>query len=199
MDILVNPNVVYLLLAIGFFLAILALFSPGTGLLEAGAVIVLLGAGWGVFNNASSINLWALIVLGIGVFPFLLALRRSRAVIFLVIAIVAFEVGSVYLFVPHIWWKPQVNPILAGFTIVSTSLFLWFAGLKALEAERRPPTHDLRKLIGQVGEAKTAIHAEGAVQVAGEEWSAWSDDPIPAGVPVKVIRREGLVLKVEKA
>jgi len=159
MDILVNPNVVYLLLAIGFFLAILALFSPGTGLLEIGALIVLLAAGWGVFNNASSISLWALIVLGIGVFPFLLALRRSRAVIFLVIAIVAFEVGSVSLFVPHVSWTPAVHPILAGFTIVSTSLFLWFAGLKALEAERRPPTHDLRKLIGQVGEAKTAIHA----------------------------------------
>jgi len=199
MEIFLNPNVVYLLLVLGLFLGILALFSPGTGLLEAGALLVLFAAGWGVYNNARPINLWALIVLAIGVFPFLLAMRKARDVIFLGIAIVAFELGSVYLFVPETWWKPAVNPILAGVTILSTSLFLWVAGRKAIEAERRPPTHDLSTLIGQVGEAKTIIHAEGAVQVAGEQWSAWSDDLIPAGMPVRVLAREGFILKVEKA
>ena len=114
MDIFLNPNVVYLLLVLGFFLAILALFSPGTGMLEAGALLILIAAGWGVYNNARPINLWALIVLAIGVFPFLLAMRKWRDVIFLAIAIVAFELGSVYLFVPEVWWKPAVNPFLAG-------------------------------------------------------------------------------------
>lgn len=199
MDIFLNPNVVYLLLVLGFFLAILALFSPGTGMLEAGALLVLIAAGWGVYNNTRSINLWALLVLAIGVFPFLLAMRKSRDVIFLAIAIVAFELGSVYLFEPEVWWKPAVNPLLAGVTIVSTSLFLWIAGHKVIEAERLRPIHDLRTLVGQVGEAKTTIHAEGTAQVAGEQWSARSDDPIPAGIEVRVVRREGLILKVEKA
>ena len=199
MEFFLNPNIVYLLFVIGLFLGVLALFSPGTGLLEAGALLVLLAAGWGVYNNARDISLWAVILLGIGVFPFLLAMRKWRDVIFLAIAIVAFEVGSVYLFVPDVWWKPAVNPILAAITILSTSLFLWIAGRKAIEAERMRPSHDLGTLIGQVGEAKTAIHTEGSVQVAGEQWSAWSDDPIPAGISVRVIRREGLILKVEKA
>jgi membrane-bound serine protease (ClpP class) len=199
MDIFLNPNVVYLLLVFGLFLAILALFSPGTGLLEAGALLVLFAAGWGVYNNAHPISLWALLVLAIGVFPFLLALRKWRDVIFMVIAILAFELGSVYLFQPEVWWKPVVNPFLAGFTILSTSLFLWIAGHKAIEAERLRPSHDLSVLVGQVGEAKTAIHAEGSVQVGGEQWSAWSEEPIPVGESVRVIRREGLILKVEKA
>jgi membrane-bound serine protease (ClpP class) len=199
MDIFLNPNVVYLLLVLGFFLAILALFSPGTGMLEAGALLILIAAGWGVYNNARPINLWALIILAIGVFPFLLAMRKWRDVIFLAIAIVAFELGSVYLFVPEVWWKPAVNPFLAAVTIISTALFLWIAGHKVIEADRLRPSHDLGTLIGQVGEAKTAIHTEGSVQVAGEQWSAWSDDPIPAGITVRVIRREGLILKVEKA
>jgi membrane-bound serine protease (ClpP class) len=199
MDIFLNPNVVYLLLVLGFFLAILALFSPGTGMLEAGALLVLFAAGWGVYNNARPINLWAVIVLAIGIFPFLLAMRKWRNVIYLAIAIVAFELGSVYLFVPEVWWKPAVNPFLAAFTIVSTGLFLWIAGHKAIEAELMRPSHDLGQLVGQVGEAKTAIHTEGSVQVAGEQWSAWSDDPIPAGITVRVVRREGLILKVEKA
>lgn len=199
MEFFLNPNIVYLLLVVGIFLGVLALFSPGTGLLEAGALIVLAAAVWGVYNNASHISLWALIILAIGVFPFLLAMRRWRDVIFLGIAIVAFEVGSVYLFVPEVWWKPVVNPFLAAFTIVTTGLFLWIAGHKAIEAELMRPRHDLRLLVGQVGEAKTAIHAEGSVQVAGEQWSAWSDAPIAAGETVRVIRREGLILKVEKA
>jgi membrane-bound serine protease (ClpP class) len=199
MEFFLNPNIVYLLLVLGFFLGILALFSPGTGLLEAGALLILFAAGWGVYNNARDINLWAVIVLAIGIFPFLLAMRKWRNVIYLAIAIVAFELGSVYLFVPEVWWKPAVNPFLAAFTIVSTGLFLWIAGHKAIEAELMRPSHDLGTLVGQVGEAKTAVHAEGSVQVAGEQWSAWSDVPIPPGAAVRVIRREGLILKVEKA
>jgi membrane-bound serine protease (ClpP class) len=199
MEIFFNPNVVYLLLVLGIFLTTLALFSPGTGMLEAGSLLVLLAAGWGIYNNSHPINLWALIVLVIGVFPFLLAMRKWRDVIFLGIAILAFELGSVYLFKPDVWWKPVVNPFLAGFTIVSTSVFLWIAGHKVIEADRLRPSHDLGALLGQVGEAKTAIHAEGSVQVAGEQWSAWSEAPIAAGEMVRVLRREGLILKVEKA
>jgi membrane-bound ClpP family serine protease len=198
MEIFLNPNVVYLLLVLGLFLGILALFTPGTGLLEAGALLVLLAAGWGVYNNSREINLWALIVLALGVLPFLLAMRKRRSVIFLAIAIVTFELGSVFLFTPKLWWKPEVNPFLAGVTIISTSLFLWIAGTKAIEAEGRSPSHDLSTLIGQVGESKTTVHAEGTVQVAGEQWSAWSDESIPVGIPVRVLSREGFILKVEK-
>ena len=198
MEIFLNPNVVYLLLVLGFFLAILALFSPGTGMLEAGALLILIAAGWGIYNNTRPINLWAILVLAIGVFPFLLAMRKWRDVIFLAIAIVAFELGSVYLFSPEVWYKPAVNPILAGVTIVSTSLFLWIAGHKVIEADQLRPSHDLSVLVGQVGEAKTAVHTEGSIQVAGEQWSAWSELPIPPGSAVRVIRREGLILKVEQ-
>jgi membrane-bound serine protease (ClpP class) len=199
MEIFLNPNVVYLLLVLGIFLTTLALFSPGTGMLEAGSLLVLLAAGWGVYNNSHPVNMWALIVLAIGVIPFLLAMRKWRDVIFLGIAILAFELGSVYLFKPEVWWKPVVNPFLAGFTILTTSVFLWIAGHKVLEADRLRPSHDLGALLGQVGEAKTAIHTEGSVQVAGEQWSAWSEAPIAAGEMVRVLRREGLILKVEKA
>jgi membrane-bound ClpP family serine protease len=153
MDIFLNPNVVYLLLVLGFFLAILALFSPGTGMLEAGALLILVAAGWGVYNNARPINLWALIVLAIGVFPFLLAMRKWRDVIFLAIAIVAFELGSVYLFEPEVWWKPAVNPFLAAITISRPACSYGLPGT-VIEADRLRPSHDLSMLIGQVGEEK---------------------------------------------
>src|SRR5512135_1053286 len=96
MEILVDPNVAYLLLVVGFVLAIMALFSPGTGVLEVGALFVLFLAGWEI--SQLPINLWALIVLILGVVPFIIAVRKSRNLVFLVIALVAFVVGSAYLF-----------------------------------------------------------------------------------------------------
>ena len=45
--IFLNPNVAYLFLVAGFSLALMAVLTPGTGLLEIGALFVLLLAGWG--------------------------------------------------------------------------------------------------------------------------------------------------------
>jgi membrane-bound ClpP family serine protease len=49
-----------------------------------------------------------------------------------------------------------------------------------------------------VGEAKTRIQNDGTVQVAGELWSARSDTPIAAGNMIRVVKREGFILVVEK-
>jgi len=57
----------------------------------------------------------------------------------------------------------------------------------------------LNGLMGKIGNTKTAIGEEGSVQVAGELWSARSDQLIPVGCSVKVVRREGFVLVVEKS
>jgi membrane-bound serine protease (ClpP class) len=59
--------------------------------------------------------------------------------------------------------------------------------------------HDLEGLVGQVGEARTKIEEEGSVLVAGELWSAKSEKPITAGSTIRVLRRDGFVLIVEKS
>lgn len=196
-EILLNPNLFYLLLVAGVLVAIMALFSPGTGLLELGAFFLLLLAGWGIYKLPT--NLWALGLLILGVFPFILAVRRSRQFIFLVIALVAFVIGSTYLFQGDSWWQPGVHPLLAILVSLLSAGYLWIATVKVLEAERRRPAHDLAGLIGELGEAKTDIYNEGSVQVDGELWSARSAAPIPEGSLVRVTGREGLILEVEPA
>jgi len=193
-EFLLTPNVAYLLLVAGFFFAILALFAPGTGILEVAALLTLVLAGWEVYNLP--INLWALIVLLMGVFPFLLALRRSQRLVFLMVSILTLVVGSAFLFRGE-GWLPAVNPFLALVVSAMVSGFLWILTTKTLEASQVRPEHDLAKLDGAVGEAKTEINHEGSVQVAGELWTARSDKHIPAGAKVHVIGREGLVLVVE--
>ena len=192
---LLNPNAVYLILVFGFLLMIMALISPGTTILEVSAFFTLLLAGWGVYHLP--ISLWALVILTFGVVPFLLAVRKYKHPIYLILSIASLVIGSVYLFQGEVWWQPAVNPFLAIIVSILAGGYVWIIVIKGMEAANAPPVHDLNALIGSTGEAKTDIHREGSVQVAGELWSAQSEQPIPNGSSVLVIGREGFTLLVE--
>ncbi len=194
MELLLNPNIAYLLLTAGLLVMVLAVFSPGTGLLEVGALFLLFGAGYGVYNLP--VNWWAFAVLVVGFVPFILAVRKSGRMVYLVISLLALVVGSAFLFQSE-GGLPAVNPILAAVVSVLTVGYLWIGVRKALEAEKLRPAHSLEGLIGALGEAKTDVHDEGSVQVSSELWSARSQQLIPAGSPVRVVRRDGFILEVE--
>jgi membrane-bound serine protease (ClpP class) len=195
MEILINPNIAYLLTVVGVIMVIMALFTPGTGIIELGAFFVLLLAFWEI--SQLPINLWALALLILGVIPFILAVRMSHKLVYLAIALVAFVIGSIYLFQGQYWWQPGVNPFLAIITSALASGFIWIATTKVLESEKMRPQHDLTQLIGEVGEAKTDIFDEGSVQIESELWSAHSQVLIPAGSNVRVLKRDGFILEVE--
>jgi membrane-bound serine protease (ClpP class) len=190
-----NPNVAYLLLVGGALLAILAVLNPGTGLLEVAALFLLVLAGYEMY--ILPINYWALGLLLLGVIPFIFALRKSGNLIYLGISILALVVGSIFLFEGQ-GWRPAVNPVLAIAVSTLSAGFLWFVGRKVLEVQSIRPTHDLAALLGEIGEAKTEIYNDGSVQVAGELWTARSQQPIPNGAKVRVTGREGFILEVEK-
>jgi membrane-bound serine protease (ClpP class) len=194
MNPLMDANVAYVLLVIGLITGVLALFAPGTGFLEVGALFAIVLSGIGVMNM--EINPWALGVLVLGVVPFVIALRRWRNWIFLGFAIAAVVIGSVFL-IRGEDGGPAVNTWLAiVVSLVATGL-LWWIGRTGIEAIARRSEMDLERLIGMTGVAKTTIFHDGSVYVGGEEWSAWSQTPVPAGSQVKVISRHGLELEVE--
>jgi len=195
MDILLNPNVAYALLVVGFLLALLAIVTPGTGLLEVGAFFLLALAGFAIYKLG--LNFWALIVLVLSIIPFVYAIQKPKRERFLALSILGIIVGSLYLF-PTKNWFPAVNPIEAIVMSVLAAGFIWFVVRKTVQAHALRPTHDLGALIGQTGETKTRVHEEGSVQVAGELWSARSEKAIPVGSFVRVVAREGFILVVEQ-
>ena len=195
MDFLLDPNVAYLILLGGVLLAMLSLASPGTGLLEIGAFFCIALAGYAIYNL--SFNWWALLLLGLSIVPFVYAIQKPKREPFLALSIVLLIVGSVFMF-PRTADQAIVNPIVAVISSGLVAGFLWIAVMKSLEATRTIPTHDLGVLVGQIGEARTKINEEGSVLVAGELWSARSENPIPAGSSIRVLRREGFILIVEK-
>ena len=190
-----NPNIAYMFLVGGFSLAFMAILTPGTGLIEISAFFSLLLAGYGVYNL--SINYWALAILLVGVFPFIWAVRKSGQMVYLGISILALIVGSAYLFKGDFWWVPAVNPVLTLVTSLLVGGFFWIVARKTLEADATPPSHDLKPLIGALGEAKSEIHQEGSAQVLGELWAVRSENPISEGAVIRVVGRDGFILEVE--
>lgn len=193
-DFLLDPNVAYLILVAATLATMMAVLNPGTGVFELVALFLWIVSGYIIFNIP--INFWALGILLLGVIFFLISLRRLKNLVYLGLSIAAVIAGSIFIFNQG-GWQPAVNPILAVFVSIFMAGFVWIVAQKALEADRMRPVHDLEALIGLVGETKTAIADDGSVQVAGELWSARSDEIIPEGTQIRVVGREGFRLKVE--
>lgn len=197
MEFLLNPNVAYLFLLAGVLMAMLALATPGSGFFEVGAIFCIALAGYGIYNL--SFNWWALALIFVSVVPFVYSLQKPKRELFLGLSIIILVVGSIFLF-PSQTGGPAVNLFVAFIASVLVAGFLWIAVGKSIQAAQIRPSHDLDALIGRVGEAKTRILEEGSVQVGSELWSARSATPAPirSGSSVRIIRREGFVLVVEK-
>lgn len=195
MDFLLEPNIAYLILLGGILLGLMAIVSPGTGVFEVGALFCLALAGYAVYNM--SFNWWAIVLLVLSVAPFIYSIQKPKRELYLGISILLLVAGSVFLFAVD-GWKPAVDPFVSLAASGLVAAFLWIAVRKTVQAAGARPVHDLEALTGLPGEARSRIHQDGSVYVAGELWSARSDKAIPAGSPIRVVRREGFILVVEK-
>ena len=89
-----------------------------------------------------------------------------------------------------------VLPVVFG--LAGIAMFLVRLGVAA---QRRPAVTGAAAMIGEAGQALTAIGPDGSGQVAthGEIWQARSTESIPEGVRVRIIDVDGLVLDVRRA
>jgi membrane-bound serine protease (ClpP class) len=194
MNFLLDPNISYLILVGGFVITVLAMFAPGTGLLEVGASLAILLAGYTLANLP--FNWWALAILVIGVFPFLIALRRSRHLVYLIISIAAMIAGSIFMFRTDNG-QLAVNPMLAVIVSILVAGLMWIIATRGMDALSMKPYSRTGKLVNQIGKARSDIFHNGTVYIQSEEWSARSTTPISTGTLVKIIRQDGMILDVE--
>ncbi len=193
MELLLNPNVGYLLMMGGILLGLLALLTPGTGILELGAALVLVVVGIELFNLP--VNLWAFIPILLGAGLYVLAIVRKGDPVLLGVALAIILIGSALLFRGENGLL-GVDPWLILVVSVVEGAFLWVVSRKVVSASSIPPRQDINTLIGRKGETRTQVHGEGTVYADGEEWSARSSDPIPPNTLVRVVGRDGFVLLV---
>ena len=82
MDFLLDPNVAYLIFLAGIVLVFMAVATPGTGVVEIGALFCFVLVGYALYNL--SINWWALVILLLSIVPFVQAIRKPKSLLYLV-------------------------------------------------------------------------------------------------------------------
>jgi len=194
---LILPNLLFLLLVASLWLVTLAIVSPGTGVYEGLAALTLLGVGAGMFF--APLNMWALAPIALGFILFFFALRaKTWHRMWLLGSALFFSGGSIFLFRPE-EGIVAVHPLLAVITTAFTLGFYWFAVRGVIAAQKLDSSFDPKLLLGALGEARSDLDPGGIVFVAGELWSARSDQLIRYGSKVRVTAKDGLVLDVVAA
>jgi membrane-bound serine protease (ClpP class) len=191
---LMDPNVAFILLAIGA-LALYAEFNhpgaviPGT----VGVVFILLAA--------FALNLlpvrFAAIAMIVGAFALFAAEAKFASHGVLTTGgIVLLTLGGLFLVDAPI---PEMRVHLATALAVSIPLGLITAFLMsiAVRARRNKVVTGEQGLIGEIGIAQTMLGPSGKVFVHGETWDAISAVPVPAGERIVVRQVDGLTLRVD--
>jgi membrane-bound serine protease (ClpP class) len=194
MNPIIDPNIAYVLLIIGFVLSVLALLTPGTGIVEIIGLFSMILAGYGIISNPT--HYWAFIIL-VPFLPLIYFYRKTIKNYYLILSIVSLNLGSFLIFKSESGGF-AVSPILAIVVTLLNAPILWIVVKKIIEAIDKTPDFDPGNIIGKEGDARTNVFKDGTVYVSGEEWSARSEYKIDKGEKVKVINKEGLVLLVEK-
>ena len=189
-----DANISYVLLVVGFVLSVLALLTPGTGVLEIIGLFAMILAGYGIISNPA--NYWALLIL-LPFIPLIIFYRKKKQDYLLALAIAFLNIGAYALFKSDDGGF-AVTPLVAIIVFLINAPIIWVVVKKIIEVVDRKSEFDPSNIMGLVGEARTNILLEGTVYVGGEEWSARSKERINRGEKIKVIGKEGLVLWVEK-
>jgi len=192
-----HPNVAYLLLSLGTLGLTIELWSPGAVLPGVAGGLCLLLAFFAL--QMLPLNYAGLLLILFGLMLLALEIKVPSYGLLTVGGLASLVFGSMILMdspVPELQLSLRVVlPVALGFAGIG--MFLVRLGLAS---QRRPAVTGAQSMIGEVGQALTAISPEepGRVATHGEMWQAKSAEFIPEGARVRVTRVDGLLLFVSK-
>lgn len=199
-QLLLDPNVAYVLLVLGLWALVAAVTTPGTGLAEVSAAVFLVLAAVGLMQLPTNLVSVLLIVLAVGLFVVDLQVTNHGA--FTVGAIVSMLLGSLFLFRDESGILPGggLNLALVIGTILASAAYFAVALYLGVMARKLPPRSGAQLIVGAQGVAKSRIDANaGTAQVSGELWTAMTDgESIEPGEPVVVTYLDGLRVHVRR-
>lgn len=195
LSIITDPNIAYILLLIGIYGLIFEFANPGFILPGvAGAICILVAAYAFQLLPVSYVGL-GLIVVGIG---FMIAEAFVSSFGALGIGgIIAFIVGSIFLMDTASPAFQIAWPVIIAVAIVTGLFFLLVVNM-AIKSRFRPVVSGREELINSRAEVIAVGAGHARVRLRGEIWQVESSEPLVVGDSVKVIGREGLILKVTK-
>jgi membrane-bound serine protease (ClpP class) len=193
---LMDPNIAFILLAIGA-LALYAEFNhPGAVVPGTVGIVFILIAAFALNLLPTRFAALALILAAFALFG--AEAKFATHGVLTVGGITLLTLGGLLLVDSPI---PEMRVHLLTALAVSIPLGLITAFLMsiALKARRNKMVSGAQGLIGETGIAQTALSPRGKIFVHGELWDAFSSADVPAGQFVVVRRIDGLLLQVDPA
>ncbi|GAB4396248.1 MAG: nodulation protein NfeD [Anaerolineales bacterium] len=200
--VLANPNIVFLLLAVGVQALFIELSSPGGWLAGFIGVVCLSLAIYGL--GVLPVNWFGLIFIATAFVLFFLELKTPTFGALTAAGVGSFILGALVLF--NSADVPQMQrvsvPLVVATALATAGLFGTIVGF-ALRSQKRPVVTGQESLVGCVGNVRATITrgAVGQVQLGGELWSAENEnvhEEISRGETVTVVAVKGLRLVVRK-
>lgn len=194
LETLVDPNLTYVLLALGTLALLIEFASPGVGVGGITGVILLLLAGFSLSLLPTTFVGVALLVLAGTLFiaelfvPGIGVLAAGGAVALVVSGVFLFDEAS------GLTISQPLLIVIAGVVLIgSTALAIALRNTQA-----QPYRLDDEQMLDQVVEVVVARGDQGQAMVNGERWHVRTDEPpLERGMHVRVLERRGLTLLVE--
>lgn len=190
-----NPNLAYILMMIGLVGLYFELAHPGVifpGVIGGICLILAFFA-----FRTLPVNYAGILLILLGVFLFIAEIKVASYGLLTVGGVVSLALGSIMLFEsPAPFLRASLSVIIP--TVAVTAAFFIFAMTMAIKAQMAKPATGSEGLVGETGIARTRLDPEGKVFVHGEFWNAYTDETIEEGEKIRILKAEGLSVKVEK-
>ena len=197
---LTDPNIAFLLIAIGVQAVLIEISSPGGWVAGFIGVVFLTLATYGL--GVLPVNWFGIIFLLTAFVLFILDIKAPTHGALTTAGVASFIVGALVLFnSPGTPQFQRVSVPLVIATGVSLGLLFFAILVYALRALRVPIHAGAESYVGKTGTAKSWDEAAGQVQLESELWSAEAVDAsqkISKGDNVEVVEVHGIRLKVRK-
>jgi len=197
LQILINPNIAFILITIGVQAILIELASPGGWVAGFIGVLCLALAAYAL--GVLPFNWLGLLLIATAIVLFILDIKASTHGALTAAGTVTFVAGALILFNAPLSPYGQISVPLVVAVAILTALFFAFVVAKALQAQRPRSVTGWEGLVGQTGIAKSRLDPEGWVLVAGELWRTVAEgEPVEEGDEVEVLRVEGFRLHVRR-
>jgi len=199
LQLLTNPNVLFLLLTIGVQAIFIELSNPGgwvAGFIGATCLILAI-YGMGVLP----VNWFGILFIILAFILFILEIKALTHGALSAAGALSFVIGSLVLFnTVNAPGFPKVSvPLVVITGIILTAGIVTVLSF-AIKAMREPVKTGMESIIGKHGYVVSSIFPLGIIQVAGEQWGAISENElmINEGESIEVTGKQGINLIVRK-
>jgi membrane-bound serine protease (ClpP class) len=190
-----NPNIAYLLLLIGLAGLYFEFSTPGAILPGVIGGISLLLAFFGL--STLPVNYTGILLILFSIILFIAEIKIMSHGMLTVGGVISMALGSFMLFdTPEPALRISLQVLIPA--VLTASAFFIVIIWLALRAQMRKHYSGTESMVNAEGQAQTDIRDDGKVFYQGEYWTAQSDQFIPKGAKVRILKVEGLKLVVEE-